>query len=216
MSTHYLVDVNTTPILSSEINDVRTPIDGTSVVNGNFVVPLPTNVKLESDPTDLSDLLAKKYQGILANYPGFTNVIYDDLLDTTNITATATLQSKLGERGICGYNNGCQLTTSVTNVGATVSQVVLVAEFHRWRLVNPKNGIVQRVYEEVGPSFQPLLSVSTNGGTDFTLVPNGQLALIPLGQEGQDLQVRFNSFSFNPEGTDPADFLHVSSWALLY
>lgn len=105
MSVFYLIDAHTSPLTSSEINDVidsRTDLlssgNPAAVVNGNFVIRIGDNQRLAADPTSLSDLLAQKYEGLKERY-GFNNVLYDSLLDATGVSGVLN-DYKLGERGI--------------------------------------------------------------------------------------------------------------------
>lgn len=224
MATHYLIDGHTNPLLNSEINDVRTADDGSSVVNGNFVIRVPFGVKLGSDPTDVSDLITKKFTGLLASYPGFSNIVYDELVDAADIavTSSAPVQYRLGDRGTVGYNNGFLTptdagleTTAVSTAPTSVSQCIVVAEFHRYVYTNPKTGRMERIYEEADAP-DAYIAVSSNGGTDYTAASNGQLVTIPAPQVGNSLRVLFSGF-YNPRSAfNPADVLQVSSWAVIY
>lgn len=209
MSTHYLIDGHTTPVESSLINDVRISMDGRSVANGNFVVPVPGHVKLAEKPLNLQNLLDQKFLGILASYPGYTQIIYEDLLSTSDLVPVPGSSSlKLGMRGIAALAEGSIVTTP-TALGSNVSVLIACVESHRWYYTNPKSGRMERIFEEALDAFS--LEVSTNGGSDFSPASNGSLTKIPLGLEGSSLQLRITA---NNSPTEKE--AHLTSWAVIY
>jgi hypothetical protein len=217
MSTHYLIDAHTPTLLDSEVNDVRYVEDGTSVTNGNFVVRVPDGVKLESEPENLQDLLDKKYAGLLAYYPGYTNIVYDALLDSADITSLfPTQQTKLGARGIIGKNAGATFATSVVPLGTTVTQLIVDVEFFELRYRNPKTGKLEKVYEEVEAPNQAV-NVSVDGGSTFNFAPPGSIVTVPPANQGNQLQVRFEGTTYvGPGGGGGRGFLYLGSWAVIY
>jgi hypothetical protein len=210
MATHYLIDAHTTTLLSSEINDVRYPQDGRSEVPGSFVVVVPDGIKLSASPTDLQDLLDKKYEALLAEYPGYTNIVYDDCLDATGYTVSLNDRAKLGFRGGIGVGSSARVTTPIAPLGATVSQYILLVEANRWVLSYDSEGRLHRTFEEDFTTDLGL-QVSTNGGSDYTNAVNGQLNQITIGDEGTDLRVRFE-----PSFSDNSTPVYITSWAVIY
>jgi hypothetical protein len=212
MSTFYLIDGHTTPLESSEINDVL--ISGTSVVtNGNFVIKVPDGVKLSEDPTNLTDLLNKKYQGILAQYPGFTNIIYDDLLDPSSISvieAGNNNQAYLGYRGNIGYGSFSSLKTSATDISPTVlTQCIVLFELHQWSYSNPVDGRMDRIFEDITDTTSIQVDIYVDGVLAATSYQNGELVSIPLANQGSSIELVF-------PGALHAELKYLTSWALIY
>lgn len=211
MSVYYLIDSHTNPTLSSEINDVidsRTDLlssgNPAAVVNGNFVVRVADDQRLEQDPTSLGDLLTQKYTGLRTKY-GLTNEVHDALLDASQIVPQSFY--KFGERGVVGSLEG-NLLTALTPLASTPSTVVVIFEFFRWRYLNPKNGRLLRVYEEVPPSEQPTALLSTDGGVNYVSI-DSNIAVIPPDIAGSSLQLNISDVGYNSD-------IMLGSWAALY
>lgn len=207
MSVYYLIDAHTVPLTSSEINDVidsRTDILSSGnpavVANGNFVIRIGDDQRLAADPTSLSDLLTQKYEGLKQRY-GFNNILYDSFLDSTGVASSGV--GKVGSRSI--MNPRDTLTTVAQNATGTVSTALVIVEYFRWRYINPKDGRLLRVYEEIPPTGS--ISLSTNNGVDFTFgITSGSTVNIPTGEEGSQVVLSFS--------TNASDC--VGSWAVLY
>jgi hypothetical protein len=88
MATHYLVDLHANPLSTAKFLDIRSPLNGESVMSGSFIVQVPEGVSVDN-PTSLAELIDQKYQGILAFFTGFTRITYDDMLDASSIDTTA-------------------------------------------------------------------------------------------------------------------------------
>jgi hypothetical protein len=228
MSIYYLIEAHTTPVLNSQINDVREPsFDALGrafvVTTGNFPIRIPETVKLARDPTSLSDLLSLKYEGILANYPGFSDIVYDDFLDDTGYTFSGTLITKRGERLSVGLH-GSTLTSTAINVAPTVvTQCVPNVEYFRWRYSNPKSGRVERIYEEIDTGTLPAISVSANNGTNYTSGGSGvggSYVNFPVGQTGSSLIFKIDGVAINPDnlpgGVTLGEYLSIASWSVAF
>src|SRR5690606_17909899 len=132
-------------------------------VDGLTPVRIPDGVHVEN-PANLTELLEQKYAGILAQYPGFTNVIYDDLLDADDVT-TFSRVTKLGARGTIAGGFG-SATVDVSASVAAVTQCVLIYEHFTWRYAMPRDGRVERYYVEE-PEAAHTASVTVDGGSTF-------------------------------------------------
>lgn len=219
MSTHYLVDAHTTPITASQINEVRLAgvttangfLENASIMNGNFVVRVPDGVSVQN-PTDYEDLITKKYEGLLANYPGFTEVIWDDFRDDTGLEVISAADGLLrGSRNTCMLSDTALVRTVTVDVSPTVvTQLVVFWEFYEVRYINPIDGPMQRIYVERDPTDMNVL-VSTNNGSNTTSVSNGVQAEIPALEAGSQVKL-----SFSGTGSDTGHRLFLGSWAVVY
>lgn len=89
MSTHYLIDTFTPAAhLSEPIVDVVSPVAGLSDATGSLVVRVPDGVAIHGNPSTLGALLTAKYNGMLAYYSGFANILSDPCIDPTNVDLT--------------------------------------------------------------------------------------------------------------------------------
>ncbi len=211
MSAHYLVDIFSTPISTAPINDVRYPTDGQSVVNGNFVVLVPDNVSVQL-PTDLSDLITKKYAGLLASYAGFTTIVRDDLLDSTGIDfgSPNTTKGFFGERGSISLSVGGSLQSVVEPLGSTPTQVVVTWELYYYVESNPIDGPIVHTFSELSTdSSNATVQVSFNGGVTFTSVTDGFVLNIALADQGSD-------FVFQITNATPDSRIWVGSWSVIF
>jgi hypothetical protein len=180
-------------------------------VDGLTPIKIPDGVRVVN-PTSLSDILTQKYAGILAMYPGFGNIIYDDLLDPSGLEAPDVSQAlqKRGSRSTIGGRVQTLLSDPNLDVSPTVlSQCIVIYETYTIKYLDPKDGRFERYYIE-GSETQHTIEVSSNEGVDFTESTSGALVEFPQGQQGSVVQLRF-----------PASFvgnrlLHVGSWALVY
>lgn len=217
MSVIYLVDTQVTPITSSRIVDVILNPSATGEVRVDGLTPIriPDGVRVV-DPTSFSDLLTQKYAGILAQYPGFANIIFDDLLDTAGvqITAPPANMRQSGERATMGG----AFNAVVVDVSAfgTLKQCVLIYEQFYWRYVDDKNGRLARYYVESPPVAAHQVSISATGGTQETLALSGDLVSFDLDEQGDDVQVEFKT-PVGQAGTNAVGrLLQTGSWAVVY
>lgn len=220
MTTHYLIDAHTTPIADSQINDVRfNPPGNTSPVNGNFVIRVSDSLDIQPElVTDLNDLLTLKYTEVLAAYPGFSNIIYDDMLDPTGVDTTNSSGVLLGDRGSISLAPS-QLTAppepllqmNVVTVGGAPGECVVVWELYSISLDNPRNGRLVRSYTEEDPSDLSAY-ISWDNGSSWNIVTSGSLLNIPLANQGTQMILQFlvgTAFGFGERR-------YVGSWAVIY
>lgn len=210
MSTHYLIDAHTTPVLNSDINDVRFSSVGESVLNGNFVVRLPDGVSIGiTPPTGLTDLLTKKYAGLLAFYAGFTRITFDDLLDAADMDPPACTGANLGDRGTVSiYPGGVLQTDAIPLTGAAPPEAITTWEASTRNYVDAGGAPIQAVYQEQDPTALMTCDVSFNGGTNFNTVTDGQYFNVPVPHQGTSLVIRWTNTS--------SSRVYVTSWAVIY
>jgi hypothetical protein len=219
VSTHYLID-----LFSDGINGVVTPRDTppTSLVTGNYIVRVDDDVQVEK-PTDLSDLLTKKYQGILGTHGLFTQIAYDDLLDASNIDFTTSRGIFSGLKGHIGIypmdstNPAPILQTSSFGItwGGPVpgpQQAMVVYELFTFVDEDSSTAPFQRSYQEVPTDVDVLAEISFNGGASFTAFQNNSLVTIPSFARGTQVVLRFTRTST----VSSVAKVFFGSWAVLY
>lgn len=213
MTTFYLMDMHVPSIANSRIVDVVQTPEPTSEIRVDGLTPIkvPDGVRVVN-PSSLTDILEQKYAGILAMYPGFSNIVYDDLLDPDGLettTPTTTYLKKSGSRGTVGGRVQTLLTDPNMDVSPTViSQCIVVYETYTWRYVDPRGGRFERYYIEE-PEVLHTVQVSVDGGANFTTTTSGALVTFALTQ-GSVIQVRFSSDTVSNR------LLHTGSWAVIY
>jgi hypothetical protein len=209
MGTHYLLDLYANPLSGAKINDVNVSTDGRTTANGSFVVNIPPGVAVR-DPVDLSDIITKKYQGLLVWYAGFTTLDYDDLLDASHIDLTdPQVEGRFGERGTVVINPGKRLTSVVVPLGSAPTQAVILWECFEYEDTDIKANRFVRVYHELDPDAVSDAEVSFDG-TNFTSVTEGSggVVNVPVGWEGTSFIIRITNTSSDP--------IHIGSWAVIY
>jgi hypothetical protein len=210
MSAHYLINIADNPVATATIQDVRYPTNGQSTINGHFVVRVPDGVAVKN-PVDVSDLITKKYQGLLAAFAGFANVTYDDLLDVSGLDLAA-----LGTLGTFGLRNqvalqpGGSLQTVVTPLASSPTQAILTWELYEVTDLDPSASYLTRTYKELAasPSFATV-QVSFDGGVTFLTATDSIVLNIPLISQGNQMIVRVT----NAHATKR---VRVGSWAAIY
>lgn len=212
MSTFYLVDTHVPVITNARIVDTILTTSPTAEIRCDGLLPIkiPEGVKI-NNPTSLSDLLTQKYLGLLAQFPGFTNILFDDLLDPSGVQLTAppTYLRKSGSRGTIG---GAFRTTAATAV-STVTQAILVYEHYTWRYVDSRDGRVERYYIEE-PETNWTAGLRVNGGSSFQTTSSGSLVTFLLADQGTAVQAQF--VASNPSAYVDNRLLHTGSWAVIY
>lgn len=207
---HYLIDLFSPVLASSEILSVNDNPNGESPLQGNFVVRVPNGVRVQ-DPTNLGDLLTKKYAGLLTSYAGFTQIAYDDLLDTTGLDLTATgTDGMFGYRGAIKLNpHGIVQSMIVTLAGAAPAQAVVTWETYEVTLSDIESGPITRTYVErpSDPSYVTCEVTFDNGATWFSVL-DGVVFNIAPALQGTSFKIRLRNTTMTP--------LHIGSWALCY
>jgi hypothetical protein len=210
MGTVFLVDGHTSVLANSEINDTI-PLEAgeTQTLNGSFVVNVPFGVPVNGTPTDLTTLLADKFTGLLAYYPGYTYIDYDEGIDATNWDSSSSQGVGLGDRGnVYVLNGGVLLSSAVTLTGVAPSAAIITWEVFELSMENDINGVVLRKYTEGDPS-DLTVQASFNNGTDYTSgITDGVQFDIPAFRQGAQFILRLTNSSGRR--------LWVGSWAVIY
>lgn len=217
MSTYYLVDMHGTATTeaaiasSSRIVDVILTTSSTAEFRCDGLVPIkiPEGVRIDN-PTSVADLLTQKYDGILAQFPGFTNMERDALIDTAGVQ-TAAPPTKMRKTGLRGTTGGTFRTT-VATAALSVTQAILVYEHYTWRYVDSRDGRVERYYIEAGDGITAGLRVKA--GSAFQATTSGTLVEFLVADQGTAVQVEF--LVSNPVFHIDNRLIHTGSWAVIY
>lgn len=210
MSTYYLFDMHVPDLEDARIVDVVTTTPGAAEfrVDGLTPIRVPDGVRVK-DPGGLSDLLAQKYLGLLAMYPGFRYIRSDDLLDSTGVEVSPS--SKMGSRGTIG---GIVRTASghpnLNTSPILITSCVLLTEQYVWKYVNRREGRVERYYVELPDESTHELSV--NGGATSYEVTTGALFEFSPEGAGSSIRLTLNNGMLSVDGR----LVHTGSWALIY
>lgn len=211
MGTLYLIDAHNPTLLSSKINDTVNLQTGDShSVRGSFPVNLPFDIPMDGAPTDVSELITKKYQGILTIYPGYTHILYDEQIDATGWDTTASSGYTLGERqtnSVRYYING-RLTSSTQTLASTPDTCVVRYEAFKYIETDPATGQYTRRYQDISDSVDAFFEVSFDDGFNYFRVFSGVLLNIPLSARGNQFKVRFYF--------GQAEQVYLGSWAIIY
>jgi len=217
MATIYLIDGHTNPIANSQINDVQfTDVNDQVPLTDNFPIRIGDQLSID-EPSSYSDLLAKKGLALLADFPGFATILFDDLTDATGISAANSTSFVSGSRqtvGLSGPGTGSdsRLQTVATALGSTPTQFVLVWEaFQVVYNEDPKTGRLTRSYQD-GTDASIEAEVSFNNGSTFiTGVQSGVMTDILVADQGSTGIIRLQDSSDSI--TTPTYF---NSLALIY
>lgn len=212
MSKHYLIDGHTNPVTNSEINEVNfRPASNASPMAGNFVIRVDDDLDVSpGDIHTLSELLTEKYTAILAFYPGFANIVYDDMLDATGWNAGTTQGAFLGDRLTVGWwASGQTLDTNAVALGGTPVEAIVTWEAFSVALSNPKTGRCIPTYTEEDSATIRCDASFNNKSTFINSVANGGLITIAPADQGTQLVLRFRWQSGSTR-------LRIGSWACIY
>lgn len=207
MSAYYLIDTHAPTLAAARILDV---VDGASFANmtGASVIRVPDYISVQ-DPSSVSNLLTKKYAGLLAFYSGFTfsYVTYDDLLDTLGINLTVS-SGILGQRGNVSLQpSNILVSTATPLVGLPPASAVVTWESFSVAYADPAGGHTSRQYNEEAASDLTCF-VSFDGGATFLPATDGATLTIPPASQGTSFIIRFTNTA--------ATRRYVGSWAVLY
>jgi hypothetical protein len=168
-------------------------------------------VPLDGNPTDLNDLITKKYQGILSIYPGFTNILFDEQIDYVDWNPAASAGALFGERqttALCGEVSSIMESTAHT-LASTPEICMVRYEVFRILETDPVTGQATRAYQDVTTSDADYKISVAFDGSGFTDVTSGVLLNIPLGVRGNQFKVRFRRTASGPK-------TYLGSWAVAY
>jgi hypothetical protein len=216
MGTLYMVDQHNVVLGTSKINDTLsvpagTLYTGTRSTRGSFVVNVPYEVPLDGVPADLDDLIAKKYAGILALYPGFTNILFDEQTDAGGWSfppSTGVPLCTVGERQSTSLSLGGTIESTITALTSTPTSAILRWEAYQYIYASDPISTGDRTYNEQNPA-QFAVSVSFDNGATYTAVTNGVMLSIPLVSQGNQFKIRF-------QRNAGALKLGLAAWALIY
>jgi len=213
VSTLYLIDGHNAVLADSEINDTI-PLEAgeTQVINGSFVIKVPFGIPIDGTPEDLAELETQKFAGLLAFFPGFTYIDYDDGLDAAGWDTSASQGVRLGSR-MCNSiaDTGTLQANAVTLTGPAPSTAIITWEVFSLTRAgsadDPKDGIFERHFtEEDASNLQ--CQVSFDNGSSWNVVTDGVLFSIPLTDQGTDFLIQFT--------TATSGRFWLGSWAVLY
>ena len=209
MGTLYLVDAHNSTLANSEINDTIPLEEGDSQdIIGSFVVRIPFGLPIDGTPTDLSDLISKKFAATLAYYPGFLYVDYEDGLDATGWDSSTAVGTFLGERMTTTMVDKGIIRSNAVTLTTAPSEAVFTWEIFDITLGDPKEGVLSRSYSELSPSIGVAAQVSFDNGYTWLGVSDGTLFSIPLANRGTDFKVELSNFS--------GQKVWIGSWAIIY
>lgn len=214
MSKYYLLDMHVPDIEEARIVDVLEASPGSPEIRIDGLTPIrvPDGVRV-INPTSLTDILDQKRAGVHALYPGFANIVWDDLLDASGMEPQLTDigHSKIGSRGTIG-GDVQTLDIDVSGTGI-VTQCVVVYEIYSWRYRDSRDGRFERYYVEESDSG--VVTISANGGVSTVTVSEGAITTFSPPQQGSLLQLQF-SLAASGSLTANRTVLQVGYWAVLY
>jgi hypothetical protein len=210
MPTLYMINAHNSTLASSEINDTVNLANGfteSRALRGSFAIGVPFDIGLQSVPTDLTDLITKKYAGMLAAYPGYENILFDEQIDANGWSfppATGSARCTVGERQNTSLSTGGTIESATTALGSTPAAVIV-----RWEaFVYGYSDTVGRTYTEADPALFNVF-VSFNNGSTWNNVTNRIFYSIPLADQGSNFKIRF-------QRNAGATKVHLGSWAIVY
>jgi hypothetical protein len=209
MSTHYLIDATTPVLLNSEINDVRhVGVFEQTTLGGNFVIRLADDVSIGPvDPVDLTDLLTKKYIGLLASHPLYTNIAVESFVSAPGVDLVNSSAIAVGDRcttTLLGVPAVFQ--SSMATLAASPTQALIIIETFYNEAEDPIGDRGSRAYTELDPSVGTC-DVSFDNGSTFLTTTSGALLNIPVPNQGSQFIFRFTGTFAN---------LSMGSWAVIY
>jgi len=221
MSTQYLVS-----LFDDAINGVVSASGAAlTPVTGNYVVRVPDDVAVRN-PTNLSDLLTKKYTGILGSHGLFTQIVFDDMLDATGVNTGLTTGVTLGDKGTVGLYH-TNLAAAHTPVLQTTPQAIIwggpppgppqglvTYELFTYVDTDDKDEVFVRTYKELVPDLDVSVEVSFNGGVTFVATTDKSLVSLTLPDQGTSIVLRFTRLTAH--GTGVPDRVLIGSWAVLF
>jgi hypothetical protein len=166
-------------------------------IGGLFIVDLPDGSQI-TDPTDYTDLKSKKSAAILAMYPDFPNIVYNELHNAFAINTSAP-----GHRALLGdyewiltaldVDNGRVTTVTSALAGTAIELVPLWAVFQLNFTTGDANQI-DAYYVEADPS-DITVEISVDGGITYDTATSN-VALTPT-VPGASMILRFTNSSVN-------------------
>lgn len=214
MDTYYLID-----LFDDSISSVENPATSQLLV-GKYAIRIPAGINI-TPPTNLSSLISKKYQAILGYFGYFSNIAFDDMLDSSGVDTSGgsgTTGVILGDKGHVGFYPQSTINpvlVTVTNVlpwsgpGAGPSQIVLDYELFAYQDVDGKASRYSRSVVEKVPDTDATCQISFDGGVTYTLATNKAITNIALADQGVNMVLKFTRSA-------GAGRVYLGSWAVLY
>jgi hypothetical protein len=212
MSTLYLIEAHNSTVADSRITNVQVDPDGADnlitgvTINGSFPVLASPDITIE-DVNTVSELNTAKYTELLALYPGFTYIAYEDFLASPSVNSPNCANIRLGERVTTSLGPSGILETTSTALSDTPDDAILIWEAYEIVETIVDNRVLL-VLNELDPDADLTVEASFNGGTDFQAYTSGVVGTIPLAEQGSSLVVKFTS--------TVSDARYLASWAVLY
>jgi len=209
MGLHYLINYFDQPIEHSRIADVIVAIDGTSEINGHFVVRVPFDVPVKN-PSDLEDLITKKYEGFMLQYVGFTRVAYDDLLNVDHINiAHPDVRGVFGQRCVIGIEPGAKfVSTTIALVPPEPARAIMTWDAFDYPDTDPYDSKHMRIYRELDPDLVMTCEISFDNGAHYRPIKNRRAMDIIFGERGTNFIVQITNTTANR--------VYMGSWAVIY
>jgi hypothetical protein len=209
MSIHYLIDPFT---VTGEIVDVVMSETGQVEATGSTVIRIPDGVAIRGNPTNLTDLLTAKYNGLMSFYAGFTDMLADPCMDESNFDLAALytqfflVSSKFVNHCLL-YPGTC--VSVPFPLGFIPTQCIVVWEEYTFTDSDNIVDRFQRIYtEESGANLS--CQISFNGGGSYSLdMINGGVYNIPVIDQGNSFIIWFKNWVAGKR-------IYLGSWALLY
>ena len=213
MSTHYLVDTFSASLPTARIVDVLTSTTGASQAQVGHIIRIPDEVSVQN-PTNLGDLLTKKYLGMLAAYAGYSYITYDDMLDPAGIdlaaVPAASRKCALGGRGSVSFEPSSIIQTTMVSLAATPSQAYILFELYQWTYNDAATALLTRTYQEIDHNPTDIVAeVTFDNGIHWYAVTDGVILNVPLAGQGTEFMLRLTA-------TASASKTWLGSWAVIY
>lgn len=206
MPIHYLIDPFTN---NGDIIDVITTESGSSDSTGATVIRIPDGVAIRDNPSNLADLLTAKYDGLLASYAGFTEIVADACMDELTLDPAGKKGALLSAGFInhCTVGQGCTLGFASIPLPFAPTQCVVTWEVYTYADVDDKTGRYQRVYQEADPNLYRVDVMFD--GFQSNVVTDGTVFNIPIPDQGNNLIISFAT-------PFPTPRLYLGSWAVIF
>lgn len=207
MSTHYLINPFT---VDGDIIDVVLSETGLTNATGSTVIRIPDGVAIASDesdePADLDQLLTFKYDGLLASFAGYTEIVADACMDDSTIdNASAGVVRSAGFVNHSILPAGVLLTTDA-GLASTPTTCVVVWEEFMFQDEDNKADRYQRVYAET--QLNLTARISFDAGSTFIAAVNGAVTNIPVPNQGNGFILELTNGS--------SDRIYLGSWSIVY
>jgi len=182
-------------------------------LNGHYVIDVPTNVQIDTTvPSfDVTSLITQKFTGLLAGFPEFSDIVFDELEDDSDINAGAAAHfAKTGDfEQILPPLTGKFTTTVfdltvVTSLGGAPVKFQPHFDFYKLTKTQTSRGNYNVTYTEVSAN-EITAEISFDNGSSFSPATNDVMNLI--GVPDTDMILRFTNTS--------ADEVYVGSWSVM-